>query len=224
MVATYAQSGDFGARKCGKKRVLSMITIMALVAILVTAAMATIRMQHASADAYPPGAIYGAEHGDEFGSPPLQPFAPEIEHVWAARIMVEDVTATTGTRSGYLSGTDNQDQIVNLTSPQFTYGGEDYTVLALYYQQTPRGEHKLVLQTDRPLPTGLFLHVGSDQYFGCEYVVLGSEGPANVWTIARDLGWADGVASYAALFEPRVRQEQPIAECLAAAAKPGSQE
>lgn len=224
MIVAHTRSGDGGVRKCCKRRILSMIAILVLAIVLGIVAMATTWTQHAIANAHPLGALYGVEHHDEFGKPPLQPFAPEIEHVWWARLLTENSTDAAGIRSGYLSGTDNQDQVGRLTPSQFTYDGQDYTVQALYYRLTPEGDHKLVLESDRPLPTGLFLHVGSDRYFGCEFVVLGSEGNTNVWTIARDLGWADGLASFAALFEPRVHQEQPIVECLAASAEPGSQE
>lgn len=224
MIVAHTRNGDGGDRQYCKRRILPMIAILLLAIALGIVVAATTGVQHGSANAHPLGALHGVEHLDEFDGSPLQPFPLEIEHVWAARLMTENATDATGIRSGYLSGTDNQDRVGNLTPSEFTYDGDHYTVQALYYQRTPEGDHKLVMEADRPLPIGLFLHVGSDQYFGCEFVVLGSEGNTNVWTIARDLGWADGLASYAALFEPRVHKEQPIVECLAASAEIGSPE
>lgn len=224
MVLAYKRTREVGASKCCKKRILSMITILVLAVVLGIVATATIRMQHVSAHTDPQGSVYRTEQRDEFAGASLQDVTPGIEYVWAARVTVENFSDSTGTRLGYVSGTDDRDEVGSLQPSQFTYDGEDYTVQALYYQQTPEGVHRLVLETDQPLPAQLILHIGSDQFFGCEFVVLGSEGNTHVWTIARDLGWAGGRTTYAALFEPRVHQVQPVLECLAASAGPSSEE
>ena len=128
MVAAYTQNGDVSERKCCKKRILSMIAILVLAVILGIVATATIRMQHASANADPLGSVYGIEHRDEFAGSPLQGTTPEIDYVWAAWITVEDVSDSTGTRMGYVSGTDDRDEGGSLEPAQFTHDGEDYTV------------------------------------------------------------------------------------------------
>lgn len=222
MVLSHKIDGDDGARNCRRKRIPPMIAILVIAVALGIAATATISTQYTSAHAGPLGVIYAAEPRDALAGSPQQNTLPEIEYVWAARITVADAPTMSGTRLGYVSGTDHHDEVGRLEPGQFTYDGEDHAVQALYYQQTPESGHQLVFETDRPLPAGLILHVGSDRYFGCEFVVLGSEGNTNVWTITRDLGWEDGRTTYAVLFEPRVHQVQPVIECLAASAEPGS--
>ncbi len=224
MVAVHTRNGDIGARKCCKKRILSMIAVLVVAVILGIAAMATIKMQHVSANADPLVGVYSTEHQNASAGSPLQGIASDIEYVWAARMWIEAVPDTQGGRLGYVSRTDGRDEAGSLEPAGFTHDGEDYTVQALTYQRTSEGDHKLVFETDRPLPAQLLLHVGSDTFFGCEFVVLGSEGNTNVWTIARDLGWADGQVTYAVLFEPMAHQVQPVIECLAASAEPGAEE
>ncbi len=224
MVSTHKRTGDDGARTCCTKRILSMIAILALAAVLGILAAAMVQMQHVSANDDPQNSIYRTEQRDEFAGASLEDATLDIDYVWAASLTSENISDTTGTRLGYVSGADDRDEVGSLQPSQFTYDGEDYTVQALYYQQTPEGVHRLVLEADRPLPAQLILHIGSDQFFGCEFVVLGSETNTNVWTITRDLGWAAGRTTYAALFEPRTHQVQPVVECLAASAEPGSAE
>lgn len=224
MVTAHKRTEDVDARKCCTKRILSMIAILVLAVTLGIVATMMIGMQLVSADDGLQGGVYRTEQRGELAGASLRDVTRGIDYVWAARVTVERIADTTGTSLGYVSSGDDRDEVGSLQPSQFTYDGEDYTVQALYYQQTPEGVHQLVLEADRTLPAPLILHVGSDQFFGCEFVVLGSETNTNVWTIARDLGWADGRTTYAALFEPRVHQVQPIMECLAASAEPGSEQ
>ena len=224
MVSTHKGTENDGALNCCKKRILSMIAILVLAVALGIVATVMIRMQLVSANDDPQGSVYRAEQRDEFAGASLEDVTLGIDYVWAAGVTVEDISDSTGTRLGYVSGADDRDEVGSLQPSQFTHDGEDYTVQALYYRQTPEGAHQLVLAADRTLPAQLILHVGSDSFFGCEFVVLGSETNTNVWKITRDLGWAAGRTTYAALFEPRVHQVQPVLECLAASTEPGSEE
>ena len=156
--------------------------------------------------------------GDKFSMPMAQAGQDEISHslggincgnfskqqfagtVWSANLEIGRASDSSTTYLGYIFGTlDSQGE---LSSTTFLYGGAEYTILTLYYQEAGK-IRQLVLSSDLQLPSDLILEIGGRQYPVAESLKLGADENIHAWRLASGLGWTEGQH-----LEVRLRQRQ----------------
>ena len=201
MASAHKQTGDFVALDCCRKRILSMVATVALAMVLGIAAAAAINIQHASAQS---AASNGANlvNNPDVGAEPAPRSVSGAVYVWAGMLTVGDATNSEAVRLGYVPDPDGQNSTGSLRNKTFSYGGVDYKLQALYYEQTADDVERLVLKANKPLPTHLRLFVGSARFLVAESDASECDCAAHVWTLDRDLGWTAGETMYLALLEP----------------------
>ena len=220
MVSAYKRTGDHSVLNCSRKRIPSMIVTLALALVLVMVATAAIKIPHASAQFDASGSVELAKYQDATAGPTAQSVAATV-YVWAGMMTVGDATNSEAVRLGYVPGPDGQNGAGSLLNETFSYDGVDYTLHALYYERTADDGERLVLKSDKLLPTHLRLFISSDRFLVAESDASECDCAAHVWTLDRDLGWTAGETMYLALLEPtREEIEQGVVSRVTASIAP----
>ena len=201
MIPAHKRIGDIGAPNCCKTRVLSMIATVALAMVIGIVAIAAIKVQTASAHLEAFDVAVRAQNPNVAAEPAPQPVFATV-YAWAGRMTVGEEENSEGVRLGYVAGPDGVNSAGSLLNPRFSYGDVDYTIQALFYEQTADPEYRLVLKVDKPLPAHLRLYIGDDLFLVDEAETSEFEGVSHFWTLDRDLGWTEGQIMYLVLLEP----------------------
>ena len=123
------------------------------------------------------------------GNPPKPP-AQEDEEIWTATLTVGEASDSFLTYRGYIPGNFPDEGDLDTTS--FTHEDVNYEVLGLYVQETITNFRQLVLFTDKPLPDGLTLTLGDDEFPVSSDNLLGSNTRIYGWPLEDNLRWTSG--------------------------------
>ena len=140
-----------------------------------------------------PQAEIGYQRGPSFCSYFAKTVIPQAQTdptVWFADLVVGEASDSTRIYQGYMPSMSPPEGELDDTA--FTYDGVEYTIVALFYQETGT-VRQLVLSADRPLPDDLVLEFGGNKYPVADSLKLGAGGNIHVWRLDSSLGWTEGL-------------------------------
>ena len=123
--------------------------------------------------------------------------------VWQATLTVGEASDSINTYRGYVPSL--SPPVGDLGDTVFAYGGVEYTVENLFYQQFADSVRQLVLNTGTRLPARLALTVGMDQFLVSHSTLLGPNQNIHVWRLDSDICWEEGQEMVVSLTETQLR-------------------